>query len=133
MSKFFSSIVFLFFILFQATAIADEGDIKPLLVPEAVIEVLTTEDSETMEESHEQEGDGEEVQTENHASEEESDIDSAHEEVQIGQINEESTTEEPVLEEPVVEAPSEDELEAQRAEEAEMREVGAGEEPVIEE
>ena len=136
MSRLFLSIIFSLFILLQTTVIAEEGYMEPLMVPEAASEeVNSDEEAEVLDTSEDQEALIEEVPTEieenaeeetTPTSEEESNTESSEEEPQVEQ--EEEQTEE----EPVVEAPSEDELEAQRAEEAELREVGAGEEPVIE-
>ena len=136
MSRLFSGIIFSFFLLFQTISIADEGDIEPLMVPETSSEEINSdEETEVTDEAEEQEIPVEDVPIKEN-SEEETTPDSEEE------SNENNTEDAPLAEqaeepqvedEPVVEAPSEDELEARRAEEAELREVGAGEEPVIEE
>ena len=128
MSRLFSGIIFSLFLLFQTISIADEGDIEPLMVPETSSEEINSdEETEVTDEAEEQEIPVEDVPIKENTEEESNENNT--EDAPLAEQAEEPQVED----EPIVEAPSEDELEARRAEEAELREVGAGEEPVIEE
>jgi hypothetical protein len=137
MSKLFLPLIYSFFLLSQAIAFAEEGDIERLVVPEVQDERITAEQTELSEDG------AEEIIPEETPQpiEEQTDIAQVPQEaIQTEQAETPPNTEEPtkqiqeeVAEEaPAEEVPSEDELEAMRAEESELREVGAGEEPAIE-
>jgi len=133
MSRLFLNTLFSCFLLFQTASFAEEGDIDPLLVPEASSEVVSDEEAEVAESPTEQEEPvDKDIPSEEEVSTEEAEVaentSSPEEDTQVEQAEEPQVQEEEVAEE----APSEDELEAKRAEEAELREVGAGEEPAIE-
>jgi len=94
---------------------------EALLVPETSSEVVSDEEVEVDEsptEAEDKDIPSEEISTE---------------ETEVAENTSSPEEDTQVQEEKVVEeAPSEDELEAKRAEEAELREVGAGEEPATE-
>jgi flagellar motor protein MotB len=141
MSKLFTSILFSFFLLFQTTSIADEGDVERLVVPEAQdstanadkgeeagIEESLPEEPETSAETPQISNEENEVPThtlDNEDSPQETQVEEQSEETQEASTE---VTEEVAQTE---EKPSEEELEAKHAEEAELREVGAGEEPIV--
>jgi len=153
MSQLFSSIFFSFLLLFQTSAIAEEADIEPLAVPEEVHEVSVSPEENSNEASVSDETSVSAEENSNEVSTEETadistevevatnDVAEAHSTVEeMSGTEEMSHTEEPEtveptqeVEEKIEEVPSEEELEAKHAEETELREVGAGEEPIIEE
>ena len=146
-TKLFSTLLFSFFLFSQTTSFAQEGDIERLVVPEAQEETVTSDESDVQEEAEQEVAQEEIAQEESEVMDEPTHLaqlpQTTNEHEQDKTHTEESTniptepTQEEVVEEvpeeiTVEEAPSEDELEAKRAEEAELREVGAGEEPMIE-
>jgi len=107
MSKLLLSIIFSLLLLFSGTTFADEEDMAPLIVPHDAVS----------QEQHQDEANvAEEVVQEEH-----SEGETTNQPMQ-GQVQEQQE----------VEAPSTEEQEAKHAEEAELREVGAGEEPIEE-
>jgi len=126
MFRLISSIVFSFFILFQTTCLADEAEHEPLVVPEAA-EEMEVPPKNTDEESVPEESVPEEnVKVENEAVENEAAPEVTEDAPEAKQEAPETQAEEPK------EKISEAELEARRAEEAELREAGVGEEPEAE-
>ncbi len=137
MSRLFLSILFSFFLLFQTTSFAEEGDIEHLIVPEAQDENVASAETEVSDVTEVEES----IEEVPQIIETETDIAQVPQEITqtkeaelktISEVPTEQTQEEVAEETPIEEGPSEDELEAKRAEEAELREVGAGEEPAIE-
>jgi len=142
MSRLFSSILFSFFLFFQTTSFAEEGDIEHLVVPETQDEHVASAETEVSDITEVEESIADAPQIiDNETAVEQIPQEIAQNkeaELQTGaqsateQMQTEAVEETPVEETPVEEGPSEDELEATRAEESELREVGAGEEPAIE-
>jgi len=144
MLKIFVSILVSFVLFGSAFCMAEEGERKALMVPDAPEmtkeSTLDTEDSATDTEVMEENEAIPSETVESQATEE--NLQESHEENTQTAQNEsaEETSdvakEEPQTEQPEVQTeeskPSPDVIEAQRAEEAELRELGAGEEPIEE-
>lgn len=138
MLNIFSKLLLSFFMIFQVVSIADEGEIERLIVPE----VQESAPAEVIEEVIQEDPPTEETMVEQ-ATHEEASNEEAAGDTQTRQAQEETTSETENTQENVQEQapesaeenvqaqqPSEEEREARHAEEVELREVGAGEEPV---
>lgn len=136
MSKIYFSLFFAMFALFQTILIAEEGDIQRIIVPDEQIE-KTNEEVSSIEEQPSIEENKENLEENNEIKVTEVDVSEAEENtVQdeetenanvVSEVSEPlaQNTETPNLEKEEI---SIDDKEAQRAEEAELQEVGAGEE-----
>ena len=134
MSKLLLTIIFSLLLLFSVTSFADEEDMAPLMVPhDAVSQEQPQDEADVAEEASLQK---EVVQYEETPQKTEALSEPISEKVVQEEHSEGETTNQPmqgqVQEQQEVEAPSTEEQEAKHAEEAELREVGAGEEPTEE-
>jgi len=139
MSKLILSVLFALLVLCQVTILANEGEIEPLMVPQDAVSQEQSQDEAVTEEEpmHQEVIQTNEVPKEaevlskpvlDEVPKEEHDTNEAPSHTMMKQ----EATEQVTMPEADATQPSIEEQEAKHAEEAELREVGAGEEPTEE-